>query len=177
VDVGSIRNWVAFAPERAIALNDRGAEPLFAAVTENTALALPAMVAGNVIEAGESAIDGAVAVPDSGIELEPPGALCAIAMAADFAPVEVGRKVTLMRQEAFGTSVVPLPQVDDVSIRNWDAWAPLILRDDSTRFAVPLFVTVTAATALALPTLIDAKVTEAGAIAIPGAAVTFGLAR
>ena len=56
---------------------------------------LPAVVAGNVIAAGDTVIDGiggGLAVPVNGTELVAPAALWAIVTVEDFAPVVVGRK-------------------------------------------------------------------------------------
>lgn len=78
VDVGSIRKSFSLTPVVEIALKTSAALPLFEAMTECTALELPAVVAGNAIAGGDTVIDGigaTFAVPASATDVVPPGAL------------------------------------------------------------------------------------------------------
>src|SRR5512141_3102993 len=96
-------------------------------------------------------VGGGVAVPVNGIDVVPPAALCPIVNDADFAPVVAGRNVRSARHAAPGTSVRPALHVDVPSRRNSVALVPTTPTLDKLRFADPVFETVTAAIALALP--------------------------
>ena len=87
---------------------------------------------------------GAVPAPLRDTEVGLPEALCTIDKLADFSPVLAGVNVTLIVQLAFGAS-----EIVQVFVReNWVLSLPVTDTPLTTRFAVPVLVTVTACTPL-----------------------------
>jgi len=149
VPVVSVKS-AAFVPDNVVAEICRFAVPLLVITTG----VLPLLVFtscefANVTLAGDGLKPGAMPVPVSATVCGLPAALSVIVTAADFAPVLVGAKVTLIVVVAFGATL--MGSVAFVSL-NCEASVPVIEMPEIVSCAVPLFVIVTGVEVLLVPT-------------------------
>jgi hypothetical protein len=163
-------------PELAVtAPRTSGAVPVLASVALCAALVAPTSVDANTRAPGLAAALGAAAaspVPASETTVVVGVALCENVSVPLAAPVVAGRNDTVTVQLVPAATVAPALHVPPATTN-----VPLAANEIGPSAAVPLLASVTVCAALVAPTVVDAKVTLAGAALATGVLAAPGLPR
>ena len=136
-----------FVPERASAVIDKFALPVFIIVTGVAALLLPTGTEPNDTLAGFKLTQGPMPVPDNGTDCGLLLALSVMISVAERAPGAAGVKVTLTMVLPLGATVIG--SVPEVMAKSPE-FVPVIVKAEIVRFPVPGFEIVTGIAVLAV---------------------------